>query len=571
MYRLDPTSAQLGPNVMYTFVAPTFVESSYTRIPIHKITLATVIHHLPIDLPQLQGFHSGERIAEVIQRTLTTYAITPQKLGYFVLDNAASNDTAVAALGRLNGFEATYRYLRCGPHTLNLVGQAIIFGKDKDAYDNAADELGDEEAFMEDWRKHGPLGVLMDIINYIKTPQQYELFANFQRLANRDLPTHKQLKILQPVKPVVTWWNSFYGAFERAAHLHSAYNSYAGYRINRVALDDAHAIAHNNKLPEAPDLMRLSRRAPIQQVRTRFLHLHQRSTGLSAADWGVITEYMECLKPLKNATSRLEGRGKGGNFGAIYETIPVFEYLLSSLEALTLPYAHVNFNAHPEAPEDHLAINLKAAWRKANDYYDKLDRSPAYYAAVCLHLYYKFYCDNSWRDKVGWLDTANARFQQLWAEYKPVLPLILRPRAPQASSINKVIGAFVNAGNDNEGVSLDEFERWKKHEPKWTAEQYIEEGNPVQYWMKLRPKYPNLARLALDVMTIPASSSDCERMFSELGDLLEPKRRAIGSQLLAAIQLVRGWVGAGFELPTGETPEAAVTDDDIAREYGICD
>ncbi|KAI0569613.1 Dimer-Tnp-hAT domain-containing protein, partial [Pyrenophora tritici-repentis] len=535
------------------------------------ITLATVIHHLPIDLPQLQGFHSGERIAEVIQRTLTTYAITPQKLGYFVLDNAASNDTAVAALGRLNGFEATYRYLRCGPHTLNLVGQAIIFGKDKDAYDNAADELGDEEAFMEDWRKHGPLGVLMDIINYIKTPQQYELFANFQRLANRDLPTHKQLKILQPVKPVVTWWNSFYGAFERAAHLHSAYNSYAGYRINRVALDDAHAIAHNNKLPEAPDLMRLSRRAPIQQVRTRFLHLHQRSTGLSAADWGVITEYMECLKPLKNATSRLEGRGKGGNFGAIYETIPVFEYLLSSLEALTLPYAHVNFNAHPEAPEDHLAINLKAAWRKANDYYDKLDRSPAYYAAVCLHLYYKFYCDNSWRDKVGWLDTANARFQQLWAEYKPVLPLILRPRAPQASSINKVIGAFVNAGNDNEGVSLDEFERWKKHEPKWTAEQYIEEGNPVQYWMKLRPKYPNLARLALDVMTIPASSSDCERMFSELGDLLEPKRRAIGSQLLAAIQLVRGWVGAGFELPTGETPEAAVTDDDIAREYGICD
>ncbi|PZD27989.1 hypothetical protein A1F96_06269 [Pyrenophora tritici-repentis] len=155
---------------------------------------------------------------------------------------------------------------------------------------------------------------------------------------------------------------------------------------------------------------------------------------------------MECLKPLKNATSRLEGRGKSGNFGAIYETIPVFEYLLSSLEALTLPYAHVNFNAHPEAPEDHLAINLKAAWRKANDYYDKLDRSPVYYAAVCLHLYYKF--------------------QQLWAEYKLVLPPILRPRAPQASSIDEVIGAFVNAGNDNEGVSLDEFERWKKHEPK---------------------------------------------------------------------------------------------------------
>jgi hypothetical protein len=33
-----------------------------------------------------------------------------------------------------------------------------------------------------------------------------------------------------------------------------------------------------------------------------------RSTGLSAADWSVITEYLEVLKPLKLATKRLEGR-----------------------------------------------------------------------------------------------------------------------------------------------------------------------------------------------------------------------------------------------------------------------
>jgi hypothetical protein len=86
-----------------------------------------------------------------------------------------------------------------------------------------------------------------------------------------------------------------------------------------------------------------------------------------------MTEYMECLKPLKCAMSRLEGRGKAGKFGAIYEKIPVFEYLLSALESLVLPYAHVDFNVYPEAPEDHLAINLKAAWRKANEYYEKLN------------------------------------------------------------------------------------------------------------------------------------------------------------------------------------------------------
>jgi hypothetical protein len=59
------------------------------------------------------------------------------------------------------------------------------------------------------------------------------------------------------------------------------------------------------------------------------------------------------------------------------------------------------------------------------------------------------------------------------------------------------------------------------------------------YWIQMRSKYLCLSRFAIDMLTIPASSCDCERLFSELGDLLEPKRRAIGSELLAALQLVR--------------------------------
>jgi hypothetical protein len=106
-------------------------------------------------------------------------------------------------------------------------------------------------------------------------------------------------------------------------------------------LTTVHAIAQDNKLPDAPPWMR--------------------STGLSAADWVVITEYIGALQPLKHATLRLEGRGKAGNFGAIYEIILVFEYLLNELESLILPYTNVDFNAHPEVPEDHLVIDPKAA------------------------------------------------------------------------------------------------------------------------------------------------------------------------------------------------------------------
>lgn len=50
--------------------------------------------------------------------------------------------------------------------------------------------------------------------------------------------------------------------------------------------------------------------------------------GLNAYDWSIINEYMEILSPLKEATSLVEGRGKAGKHGAIWEVIPTFNWLL---------------------------------------------------------------------------------------------------------------------------------------------------------------------------------------------------------------------------------------------------
>ncbi|KAG9386701.1 Dimer-Tnp-hAT domain containing protein [Pyrenophora tritici-repentis] len=398
-----------------------------------------------------------------------------------------------------------------------------LAGAHTDAYGNTQEQYNTEEQYMREWRKDGPIGVLVDVINYIKTPQQYELFRGYQRLANNNLPAEGRLKVLEPVKPVVTRWNSYYAAFERATKLQAAYNLYAEHHINRI-------------------------------------------NWARAADWAVIAEYQDCLEPLKYATKRLEGRSKDGKYGAIYEVIPVFEYVLSKLEARARPFEHVDFNAHAEAPEDHLNVNLRAAWSKANDYYNKLDDSPAYYAAVCLHPYYKNYCDVAWADKADWLTSANASFQQLWAAYKPQRARQRYTTAPSSNNIDEAIIAILSRNNDRE-APLDEFERWKTQEPQWTQEQYNADGNPVQYWIQLLPKYPHLAQFAIDIMTIPASSSDCERLFSELGDLLEPKRRALGSELLAALQLVRSWVRAGYK--PYNCSEAKLSDEQLVGDYNI--
>ncbi|KAF2726535.1 hypothetical protein EJ04DRAFT_411114, partial [Polyplosphaeria fusca] len=71
---------------------------------------------------------------------------------------------------------------------------------------------------------------------------------------------------------------------------------------------------------------------------------------LTALDWAVITEYIAVLQPLKFATERLQGRGKAGTYGALYEFIPVFESLIAELDTRLQTYESVNFEPS-EAPE----------------------------------------------------------------------------------------------------------------------------------------------------------------------------------------------------------------------------
>jgi hypothetical protein len=115
---------------------------------VHYIDSRGNLQDLPIALPQLTGAHSGERIAEVILETLDLFSIDAHTLGYFALDNASNNNSAVLAIAQKMGFSATNCCLRCGPHTLNLIGQRLLWGQDTDVYDNNAREFTDESKFM---------------------------------------------------------------------------------------------------------------------------------------------------------------------------------------------------------------------------------------------------------------------------------------------------------------------------------------------------------------------------------------------------------------------------------------
>ena len=93
-------------------------------------------------------------------------------------------------------------------------------------------------------------------------------------------------------------------------------------------------------------------------------------------------KYVEFLKPLEEATHRLEGKGKSGRFGALYEVIPTFDSILALYEAEKDRLSEVDYEIE-DALEDHYKTSINLGWEKLSKYWDKLDESPAYYALFC--------------------------------------------------------------------------------------------------------------------------------------------------------------------------------------------
>jgi hypothetical protein len=131
-------------------------------------------------LRSLDGEHTGENMAALLLKVFREYKIGG-RIGFFMLDNASTNDVCVDLVLRklypgMNAKQRRRRRLRCLGHVINLAAQAFLFGKKSQ---ETLDELDlayrrhDFEAIAKVWRKQGVLGRLHNIVRYIRmTPQR---------------------------------------------------------------------------------------------------------------------------------------------------------------------------------------------------------------------------------------------------------------------------------------------------------------------------------------------------------------------------------------------------------------
>ncbi|OBS16274.1 hypothetical protein FPOA_13066 [Fusarium poae] len=518
-----------------------------------------------LGLPRIEGRHGSENLADRVSEILHEYGIE-ERTGYFVTDNAGSNDTCLEDLGielgfKKPGFEIDplidrsksksnrliesinridqidwsidfeackkqHRRLRCCGHIINLVARSILFGTDVDAFEEdcqADKEIQDE---VQLWRSKGPVGKLHNIIHWVqRSGQRIEKLHKLQSIENTALSLEDKTTY-DVITDNATRWNSSEATMERGYLLRNALDSLVQAEVTEW--NQYVARRTQNGIKPMP---KKSRKKPAIV-----------DDKMAAEDWSIIAEYLAILKPLKIATKRLEGRPQEGKFGAIWEVLLTMEWLLKHLEEAKLQ--------HERDEEPHLRIGCNLGWMKLDQYYTLTEDSPAYLAALVLHPAFRWSTvESQWADHPGWLIRGKTAVQELWEEYRnlsveqdalPEQPTIAR-KTTDLDDFMASIRKLSTQPAPSTSAMRDEYAEWVAT----TDPGDCLVDDPIQYWLLRRRQYPRLSRMAIDLFSVPAMSSEPERIFSLAGKMVTAQRGRLKADLIGAAQCISSWEKSG--------------------------
>jgi hypothetical protein len=90
----------------------------------------------------------------------------------------------------------------------------------------------------------------------------------------------------------------------------------------------------------------------------------------------------------------------------------------------------------------------------------------------------------------------------------------------------------------------------KEEEKKSEFESYVDVTDPIKetksfdpiaWWQSVAEDFPTLHLYALDTLSCPAMSTECERAFSSAKKLLVPERNALSMDIIEACECLKTW------------------------------
>ncbi|TKA81632.1 hypothetical protein B0A49_01266, partial [Cryomyces minteri] len=378
----------------------------------------------------------------------------------------------------------------------------ILLGTDSDCFEDGLPQLvdgditeqivdefeqviqsADEIKKVEWWRKKGPVGKLHNLVVHIMwTPQRRQLFRSKQQ----DLQATKLL--LLTVNGGIRW-NSTHDMIERALQLKDAIDLY---------------VNHAKQVLETADIVK---------------------DELTLEDWQELTELRDLLQPMKETTKRLEGNAHTGAYGALWESLGALDFLLDHLEMEKARLEHL--------PSSHFKACVNLGWKKLNYYYSLSDQTPAYRAAIVLHPRFKWrWFKKHWeKSHPEWIEEARKAVTELWQSYKRRYPLPLQSQKERSN-----FTTYMDLDDEDDSLEEDdEFERF-------CSLKTVRVEDPLIWWTHQQHEFPTLSRLAFDLLSVPAMSSECERLFSKAGQVLNEDTPRTKEDFAESRECLKSWL-----------------------------
>ena len=447
-----------------------------------------------LNLAELEDGHSGRAVAKHVIQALVFYGIQG-KLGFLTADNHGANDTLCRAIAEeLDDWNPVDNRLRCLGHIINLAVQAFLFSRNEEAV---------AEAGRQSQRCRTDIDFEIAAGSITEDDRGWSTILPLQKLhtltsrLNRSDKLKLQFKKLTKGRTIhsdnETRWNSWYFTIDSALKLQ--------FEIGQFVHDNYKELGHLD---------------------------------LTHSEWQILRDTLSFLQPFKEATKRYEGDST--TLDALHETM---DFLVSHFdEQMDLHHSNKPF-----------VECIMVGWYTLDKYYNKIDETGAYAAAILLHPNKrKAYLQAVW--KRSWVKPGLRRAEDLWS------------RQYEHAKVDQASSPPCGAETDVDASELTSYEKWQQRRLAKIAEtsshsseftRFVEapaetlrfhDGFTVLHWWQepsQQRTYPRLSRMALDVLSAPAMSAEAERVFIRARRQIPFDRECLKADIISQTECLKSW------------------------------
>lgn len=420
------------------------------------------------------------------------------------MDNAAANTTFIQELASILHddeipFDSTDLHFRCFAHILNLgVQDTLVALKPASCSKTNSISIDDfEDSDEEALHLYLEQSTADDVVNKIR-----RLFLKIKRSEQWSLKLAScweavNAKAITPAIDVATRWNSTYGMLQSALHLKTALN----------------ALLHSFK--------------------------ELRCLQISPSEWEVVETVVTYLKPFDSLSTVLGDQ--------TYVTLPLviigFNMLIDRIEDIV---KKIDQKPDRNGTDEKLLVAFQNGRDKMLRHYKKTNW--IYGISLILDPRHRVetFSLSSWGQELK--EESIRKFETILQEQycgnctavSPVSQTRLQSQQEDSDNSFNLFALYESTSEISETMHSNE---WKIEFTKYCKEKRADKNVDIlQWWRQNSVTFPKTAKMAQDLLSIPATSVPAERLFSKAGLIIRKHRNKLHNESARSLLCINGWV-----------------------------